>query len=296
MTERPWPLLFWKMAIIKLPNSTLDLSGPCLIMAIVNCNGDSFYPSSRALGRDAADKALAAEQEGASIIDFGAESSRPGSSYIDAEEEISRVIPVIEAFRQKSVLPVSIDTRKAKVARLALEAGADIINDISALEDDKDMAPLAAKTGAAVILVHKKGDPQTMQISPVYDDVLAEVGAYLKSAANRALAAGIGRDRIILDPGFGFGKNTEDNLVLLACLAEIRRSGYPLLVGLSHKSFVKEILGRDSAEDLAGTLAASAAAVMAGADIIRVHETREHADLVKVLDALAGAKKRQGRQ
>ena len=272
---------------MKLPSGGfLDFSGPALVMAIINCNDDSFYPSSRALAEEAVEKALAAEDAGANIIDFGAESSRPGSDYIDKEEEIRRLIPVIEIFRKKSSLPVSVDTRKAAVARSALDAGADIINDISALVNDEDMAILCAERNAAVVLMHMKGNPKIMQNSPEYTDVVSEVQDFLLSAAERAMAAGIQRDKIILDPGIGFGKRTCDNLSLIACLAEIRCKGYPILVGLSRKSFIADICNRPLSERLAGTMAANAAAIMAGADIIRVHDVREGVDLAKVLYAI----------
>jgi dihydropteroate synthase len=268
----------------------LNFSDPCLVMAIVNCNDDSFFPASRAQAQEAVDKALAAEEAGADIIDFGGESTRPGSSYIDADEELRRIIPVIEAFRKKSKLPVSVDTRKAVVARQSLDAGADIINDISALEDDKDMASVCAEKDAAVVLMHMKGNPKNMQVAPYYNDVFSEVTAYLLSAAERAEAVGIRRERIILDPGFGFGKSTTDNLCLLARLAEIRERGYPLLAGISRKTFIGEITGKGASERLAGTIAANAVAIMAGADIIRVHDAKEGKDLAKVLYALKGVK------
>jgi dihydropteroate synthase len=272
---------------MNLPSGgVLDFSGPALVMAIVNCNDDSFYAPSRAGGDYAVRKALEAEENGAAIIDFGGESTRPGAAYISEKEEMSRLIPVIEAFRRRSSLPVSVDTRKAAVARAALDSGADIINDISALEDDETMAALCAERGAAVVLMHKKGNPQTMQKAPSYGDVVAEVAAYLRDRAKRAEEAGIGPEKIILDPGIGFGKKTGDNLELLACLAEICGKDYPVLVGLSRKTFVGDITGRDATGRLAGTLAANAAAVMKGADIIRVHDVREGVDLVKVLYAI----------
>ena len=291
----------------------LDFSGPALVMAIVNCNEDSFYAPSRALREEAVEKALRAEEDGASIIDFGAESTRPGASYISGEEESRRLIPVIKAFRERSPLPVSVDTRKAAVARAALDAGADIINDISALSDDPDMAALCAEKGAAVVLMHKKGSPLTMQENPRYGDVVAEIGAYLGAVVERAQAAGISPEKIIVDPGIGFGKSLEDNLEILRhissfarfpCLAKIPGKDYPVLIGLSRKSFIGEITGgrnlvcrgtaQAAADRLSGTLAANAAAIMGGANIIRVHDVREHADLVKVLFALrkaAGRKK-----
>ena len=276
---------------------SLDFSGPALVMAIVNCNEDSFYAPSRALGEKAVEMALAAERDGAAIVDFGAESSRPGSSYISEEEELERLVPVVGAFRKRSSLPVSVDTRKAVVARAVLDAGADIINDISSLADDHGMAAVCAERGAAVVLVYKKGIPLTMQENPAYGDLLVELGSFFREAVGRTLEAGISPERIIVDPGIGFGKSLEDNLEILRNLprlAEICGKGYPLLVGLSRKGFIGEIMCRsgtiqaacNSADRLAGTLAANAAAVMAGADIIRVHDVKEHRDLVNVLFAL----------
>ena len=260
-------------------NRFLDFSGPVLVMAIVNCNEDSFYAPSRAMGSAAVEKALAAEKDGASIIDFGAESTRPGSSYISAEEELERLIPVIASFRKRSNLPVSADTRKAVVAAAALKAGADIINDISALCDDPDMAAVCAGYGAAVILTHKKGVPR-------YDDLAGEIKSFFQTVAGLAIAAGIKREKIIVDPGFGFGKNTENNLEILRRLAEICGTDYPVLAALSRKRFIGEITGQEEAGRLSGTLAANAAAIMNGADIVRVHDVREHADLVKMIFAL----------
>ena len=281
---------------MKLPSGvSLDFSGPALIMAVVNCNDDSFYAPSRASREGAVEMALAAEKEGASIIDFGGESTRPGSSYISEEEELERVIPVIEAFRKHSALPVSVDTRKVAVARAALDAGADIINDISALCDDPLMPALCAERGAVVVLMHKKGVPPTMQEAPLYEDVVAEVGSYLGVAAERAVAAGISPEKIIVDPGIGFGKRLQDNLEIIrriACfariprLAEICGKDYPVMVGLSRKSFIGEICGRGVDERLSGTLAANGAAIMGGAKILRVHDVKEHLDLVKMLFAL----------
>ena len=267
--------------------ASLDFSGPVLVMAVVNCNDDSFYEPSRALNDRALEKALIAEEEGAAIIDFGGESSRPGSSYTSEETELERVIPAIKAFRKRSSLPVSVDTRKAAVARSALDAGADIINDISGLYDDPEMPALCAERGAAVVLMHKKGIPISMQDSPSYSNLAEELKSWFASAAARAVAAGISAEKIILDPGLGFGKNLCDNLEIIRRLAEICGKDYPILVGLSRKSFLGEITGRSAEERLAGTLAANAAAIMGGANIIRVHDVKEHIDLVKILYALS---------
>ena len=279
----------------KLPGgSVLDFSGPALIMAVINCNDDSFYPPSRASGDEAMEKALAAAGEGASIIDFGGESTRPGSAYINEEEELDRLIPVIESFRKRSSVPVSVDTRKATVARAALDAGADIINDISGLNDDPLIAQLCAERGAAVVLMHKKGIPLTMQdagnLESSYEDPVAEVGAWLGKAAERAQAAGVPTRQIIIDPGFGFGKTPENNLEILRRLRQLAETcgrHYPVMVGLSRKSFIGEITGRDLTERLSGTLAANMVAIMGGAVIIRVHDVKEHLDMVKILYALS---------
>ena len=269
---------------MKLPSGPLlDFSGPALVMAIINCNEDSFYAPSRALGEKAVEKALAAEKEGAAIVDFGAESSRPGADYISEGEELKRLITVISAFRKLSSLPVSVDTRKAAVARAAIGAGADIINDISALNDDPKMAGVCAEKGAAVVLMHKKGVPLTMQENPFYSDVAEEIRGFFCDSVKRALSAGISREKLILDPGFGFGKGLKDNLQIIRLLAEICGKDYPILVGLSRKSFIGEITGRDVKDRLAGTLAANSAAINAGADIIRVHDVKEHVDLARVL-------------
>jgi dihydropteroate synthase len=269
---------------IDLPRGiTLDMSGPPLVMGIVNCNTDSFFAPSRALAERAVERTLTLAGEGAAIIDLGAESSRPGADYISAEEELERLIPVIAAVRRQSPVPLSVDTRKAAVAAQCLEAGADMINDISALEDDPGMGRVCGEKKAALILMHKKGNPPDMQKDPRYTDAAAEVGAYLEAAAEKAIRQGVSRNRIILDPGIGFGKRLADNLVILARLAEICRKGYPVLVGLSRKTFVGELTGRPAADRLAGTLAAEAWSVFRGARIIRVHDVRETADLVRVL-------------
>jgi len=275
---------------IGLPRGrSLGLGPTPLIMGIVNCTPDSFFEGSRAASvRDACERALAMESAGAAIVDLGGESTRPGSDYVSEAEEIERVLPVVEAIRRRSGLPISVDTRKANVARLALGAGADIINDVSAAEDDPGMAALAALSGAALVLMHKRGDPKTMQAAPAYADVVAEVRGYLLSRAEFALAAGLPRDRIVLDPGFGFGKRYEDNLDLLFHLAEISGAGYPVLVGLSRKSFLGTATGRGVGERLAATTAAQTAAMLSGAAIVRAHDVAEALDAAKLVGALAG--------
>ncbi|MCL2205367.1 MAG: dihydropteroate synthase [Treponema sp.] len=282
---------------ICLPSGAVfDLSSPAKIMAIVNCNDDSFYAPSRSHSDKAVAMALEAEEDGADIIDFGGESTRPGSSYVSEEEEIQRVIPVIAAFRKRSSCVISVDTRKASVAKAALDNGADIINDISALADDPFMGELCAKSKAALVLMHKKGIPLTMQEAPWYDDVVEEVVSYLGAAAKKAVDAGVSREKIIFDPGIGFGKRLEDNLQILRDikkialhprLAEICGNDYPILVGLSRKSFIQAITGRAPDERLWGTLAANAHVILGGAAIVRVHDVKAHVDLIKMLSALS---------
>ncbi len=278
---------------VSLPSgASLNFDGPALVMAIINCTDDSFYPPSRCGPENAVERALEAEAGGANIIDFGGESTRPGAAYVPLEEELRRVIPVIREFRKQSNLPVSVDTRKAEVARAVLDAGADIVNDISALEDDPEMGTLCADRGAVVVLMHKKGIPETMQDHPYYGNVVSEVHAYLTEAAAKARNMGIPEQRIIIDPGFGFGKRLEDNLDLLGHLEELSGSVYPLLVGLSRKQFIGEITGRNTEGRLAGTLAANGIALSGGADILRVHDVAETSDLVKMMYAVTS---RRGR-
>jgi dihydropteroate synthase len=273
---------------IGLPRGRfLELGSTPLVMGIVNCTPDSFFAGSRAASvQDACERALAMEAAGAAIVDLGGESTRPGSDYVSEAEEIERVLPVVMAIRERSGLPISVDTRKAAVARLALEAGADIVNDISALEDDPAMAGLAAASGAALVLMHKRGEPKTMQAAPDYADAVAEVRGYLGRRAELALAAGVPRDRIVLDPGFGFGKRYEDNLDLLIHLAEISGAGYPVLVGLSRKSFLGTATGRGVGERLAATAAAQTVAMLSGAAIVRAHDVAEALDAARLVGAL----------
>jgi dihydropteroate synthase len=250
------------------------LAGPRpLIMGVVNVTPDSFadgglyFSPDRAL-RHALDLAAA----GADILDLGGESTRPFSEPVPLEEELRRVIPVITQLRPRVSLPLSIDTYKAPVARAALEAGADIINDISALRFDPQMAPLVRKAGVPVILMHMQGVPRDMQKNPHYDDLLGEIKAFLAERRDFALSQGIPLDHIILDPGIGFGKTFEHNLKLINNLDVFRDLGCPLLIGPSRKAFIGHLLGGlPPAERDVGTLAALAVAVARGADLVRVH-------------------------
>ncbi len=255
------------------------------VMGIVNATPDSFHAGSRRHGpMEVRDAALAMQESGASIVDIGGESTRPGAAAVSLDEELERVIPAIEAIRQVSSIPVSVDTRKTEVARAALAAGADIVNDITALREP-GMAAVVSSMGAPVILMHMLGDPATMQANPVYGDCLAEVTAFLADAASRAEAAGVPRERIILDPGIGFGKLARDNLTLLSGLRAIVGLGYPVLVGISRKRFIGEITGRPVQDRLAGSLGAACAAWLAGATIFRVHDVAQTVDALLCLAA-----------
>lgn len=262
----------------------LTTERPAFIMSILNVTDDSFWDGSRVSGADeAVERALEMVASGADIIDIGGESTRPGARYISAEEELSRIIPVITLLRKRSDIPVSVDTRKASVLRAALDAGADILNDVSAMEDDPEVTFLVARSGIPVILMHKKGSPDTMQHNPVYRDVVSEVRDYLFSRAQAAQDAGIDRRKIILDPGIGFGKEYEHNMALITGLAEIAAGGYPVLMALSRKRVIGHITGRDIPDRLAGTLAANMVAVRNGATFLRVHDTAETADMLAVV-------------
>lgn len=227
------------------------------------------------------------QDEGADIIDLGAESSRPGAEAIDEVEELSRLIPVLEAVRQAVSLPLSIDTTKAAVARRAIEAGASIVNDITALRGDPLMAGLVADTGVAVVLMHMQGTPPTMQRAPHYGNVVDEVCAFLRERIQTALDAGIQASQIVLDPGFGFGKLQEHNLRLLAEFEALTTLGPPVLVGVSRKQFIGNLVDRPVHERGYGTAGAIAVAVLKGAHILRVHDVRAMKDTAVVVSAIS---------
>jgi len=264
-------------------NFRLNLSRP-LVMGIVNVTPDSFsdggrHPSSRA----AIDHAQRLVEEGADILDIGGESTRPGAQPVALQEELDRVLPVIEGLRGVSV-PVSIDTCKPEVMRAALATGASMVNDIHALQDDDALQAVAA-SNAAVCLMHMKGTPQTMQQQPHYDDAVAEVGEFLRRRIAAAGAAGIAKNRIVIDPGFGFGKTLAHNLDLLRHLGRLRELGVPVLAGLSRKSMLGALTGREVGDRLAASVAATLLAVQKGAAIVRVHDVRETVDALKIWQA-----------
>ena len=269
-------------------NGLEKLCGPFPhIMGIVNCTPDSFYPGSRSTGVDqAVERGLEMVSAGASILDIGGESSRPGSASISEEEELQRILPVIRGIRKKTDLPISVDTRKSGVARAALDAGADLINDITALNDDPELAPLIAERGVPVILMHMHGSPLTMQEDPQYDEPVVQVRRALAEAAERAMNAGVLRENIILDPGIGFGKRLDHNIALLKGLNRLKELDFPILIGLSRKSMLGDLTGRDVEARLASSIAAHSYCLMKGADILRVHDVSEAVDTVKIIREL----------
>jgi dihydropteroate synthase len=261
-------------------------------MGVVNVTPDSFYDGGFYFDRARAiERGLALAAEGADIIDVGGESTRPGSDPIPADEERKRILPVISALKEKTTVLISIDTTKAEVAEAAIAAGASIVNDISAGRFDPRMFPLISGSGAGLILMHMKGTPKTMQINPFYEDVLMEVKAFLQEKMEAAEAFGIERERMIVDPGIGFGKRFEDNLALLNNLNALAELGRPVLAGISRKSFIGRILNLDPPDRLEGTIAAAVVAILRGASLLRVHDIQAVKRAVVVAEAILGQKK-----
>lgn len=265
-----------------------ELGQRTLIMGVLNVTPDSFFDKGRFFDRrEAIGRAIEMARQGADIIDIGGESTRPGAKEITSEEEIERVVPVIRAVARKIGKPISIDTRKANVADQALDAGAKIVNDVSGLRYDLSMADVVAEHKAAVILMHMKGNPQTMQRSPRYKNIIKEISLYLEESMRIAVGCGVLKKNIVVDPGIGFGKTLFHNLEILRRLREFRRLGCPVCVGTSRKSFIGKMLGSDDAgERLAGTIASCAVAIANGADILRVHDVREIVQAARVVDGI----------
>lgn len=273
----------------------LQLGPRTTIMGVVNVTPDSFSDGGLFLAaQDAVTQAERLVDAGAGILDIGGESTRPFADSVSAQDEIQRVVPVIEALASHVKVPISIDTTKADVAEAALDAGASIINDISALKMDARMAEVAAQRKVPVILMHMKGTPRTMQQNPIYNNVVAEVIDFLANALENGVAAGIDRARIIVDPGIGFGKTGRHNLSLINQLAALQELDAPILVGPSRKRFIRDLLKGPSQEDISpdlpevetGTQAAVAASILNGAHIVRVHNVANTAAMTKVLDAI----------
>jgi dihydropteroate synthase len=273
--------------VLATRHGSLDFSRRTLIMGIINVTPDSFFDGGRRFEAAAAvADGVAMIASGADILDVGGESTRPGAAPVSEEEEMARVLPVVRGLRARIGAPISIDTYKASVARAALEEGADIVNDISALRFDPGMAALVAAEKVPLILMHMQGTPRTMQQDPQYRDVVREVRDFLAAQLYAALEAGVAQEAVIVDPGIGFGKTVEHNLELLRGLPALAALGQPLLVGASRKTFIGKILGAEPADRLEGSLAAAVAAVLGGANILRVHDVAETVKAARIADAL----------
>ncbi|MGA6829030.1 dihydropteroate synthase [Nitrospira sp. NS4] len=267
-------------------------------MGIVNVTPDSFSDGGRFLDPEKAlGHGMDLVAQGADILDVGAESTRPGASPVDADEELRRLIPLITSLAKRVPIPISVDTMKARVAQAAIDAGASIVNDVTALRFDPEMASVIARTGAGAVLMHMQGMPETMQQAPQYEDVVSEVCEFFAARVDAAEQAGIAKSHIVLDPGIGFGKLQDHNVQLLNRLSAFRGLNRPILVGVSRKAFLGKILDRPVEDRIWGTAAAVALAVDRGADILRVHDVAEMLDVVKVaaaMKAVAVSLKREG--
>ncbi len=275
----------WQCGDLSLPVETRPI-----VMGILNVTPDSFSDGGRyATPARAIEHAQTMIEQGVDVLDIGGESTRPGAAEVDVGDELARVIPVIRELARFSRVAISIDTTKARVAREAMAAGAHIINDISALSADPEMTAVAVDSRAGVVLMHMQGTPRTMQRQPTYDHVVDDVSAYLAERTAQAERQGVARERIAVDPGIGFGKTLEHNLDLLAGLNRIADLGCPVVVGLSRKSFLKALTGKEVNDRLSGSLSALACAILAGAQVLRVHDVAEALDAIRVATAIRDA-------
>ncbi len=273
--------------IIKTNRGELNYNRQTLIMGILNLTPDSFSDGGKYNDLDSAvERAVEIEKAGADIIDIGAESSRPGSERISEEEEINRLIPILERIVEATGIPISIDTYKSSVAEEALERGASIINDISGLQYDRDMAAAAAKYSAPVVIMHIQGRPETMQDNPHYQNLVFEIKKYLWDGIQLAREAGISEEQIIIDPGIGFGKKQIHNLQILNRLESFEELGYPILIGTSRKSLIKYVNKDEVDGRLFGTAATASASILGGANILRVHDVKEIKKVALMTDAV----------
>ena len=276
--------------IWKIRDREIDLSRRAMVMGIINATPDSFSDGGSFLDPQAAlAHGLRMVAEGAEILDIGGESTRPGAQSVEADEEIRRVLPIIQALRRESQVLLSIDTSKAAVARAALDTGADIINDVTGLRADPDMTSLAASSKAGIVIMHMQGEPRTMQVAPTYDDVVHEVGEFFRQSLARSVACGIDPMRIALDPGIGFGKTPEHNRRLLAELSAFLEFGRPLLVGASRKSFLGWLAGSSAMDDRFWPgVALTSLCRERGARILRVHDVKPHTEALRMTEAILG--------
>ncbi len=263
----------------------LHLSDRTHVMGVLNVTPDSFFDGGKYFDPDRAfERALEIEEEGADLIDIGGESTRPGSDPVEVSEEMRRVIPLIERLNGKISIPISIDTKKSEVAEAAIQAGASIVNDVSGLRSDPAMVSVVVKYNVPVVIMHMKGTPKTMQNNPTYENIIGEIYDYLAEAIQMAVKAGIPKEKIIVDPGIGFGKRWEDNFVILGRLKTFLNLMCPILVGVSRKSFIGWALDLPEEKRLMGTAGAVAASVMNGAHIVRVHDVKEMVQVVRIVD------------
>jgi dihydropteroate synthase len=283
---------------LRLPSRTLVLGERTLLMGVVNTTPDSFSGDGLHLDVDAAVvRALEMEKSGADILDIGGESTRPGADWLGADEELSRVLPVLEKLRGQLKIPISIDTNKSQVAEAAAQAGAEIINDVTALRRDPRIAEVARRRKLPLILMHMRGEPRTMQTTPFARDVMRDVSQGLRKAAAIALRAGVPKYQIVVDPGIGFGKSFAQNYELIARLPDLARLGFPLLVGPSRKGFLGRTLGGlPEKERIWGTAAVVTACILQGAHIVRVHDVREMAQVARAADVLVLPESQRGRR
>jgi dihydropteroate synthase len=278
---------------LKLPSGFLHLGDRTLVMGVLNVTPDSFSDGGKFFdAKRAAAQALAMQRDGADIIDIGAESTRPGSQGISAAQELRRLLPVLEALRDKLRIPISVDTQKSAVAEIALGTGAQMINDISGLRTDPRLAQVAAKFRAPIILMHMRGNPRTMQKGPFARDVLKDVTQGLRRSIATAREAGVAKSQIVIDPGIGFGKSFSQNYELLAKLPELAKLGFPILVGTSRKGFLGAAVAKNGKpapvnERLWGTAATVAASILNGTHIVRVHDVAEMSQVVHITDGIA---------
>jgi len=286
-----------KLFRIKLNSCTLLLGKRTLVMGVLNVTPDSFSDGGKFLQpENAIEQAYAVERAGADLLDIGGESTRPGSAATAASEEAHRILPVLEALRGRLKIPISVDTRRASVAELALRAGAELLNDISGLKSDPRIAEVAARHGVPLILMHMRGEPRTMQVGPFARDVMKDVLQGLRRSITIARKAGVPKSRMILDPGIGFGKNFAQNYEVLQKLPQLAKLGYPLLVGTSRKSFLGATLAKNgkpapSEERIWGTAATVTASILGGAHIVRVHDVAEMVQVARVADCLFNPKR-----
>lgn len=272
---------------LRCNDKTLDLSRP-VVMGVLNVTPDSFSDGGEYFDTETAVRhALRMAEEGAAFIDVGGESTRPGAAPVGVEEELRRVIPVIERLRGATAAVISIDTSKPEVIRAAAAAGAGLVNDVRALRDPGALEAVIA-SGCAVCLMHMQGEPRTMQDAPAYGDVVREVGAFLRERASVCRAAGLADNRMLIDPGFGFGKTLEHNLTLLRRMGELTAGGLPVMVGLSRKSMVGKLTGRSSGERLLGSVVLATIAALAGARVVRAHDVAATVEALRVVTAVNG--------